>query len=163
MERQFSDDVSDIKLDDIHDVAGLFKLYLRKLPAPLIPFDSYSAFIAAGQAFGPKDQRRWAKFKELVAGSGGSGVPADERALLQRLCSFLRAVSSNHEVNKMTSDNIAIVFAPNLLRPAVETAQTMMQDMPIGISVIATFIAHCDEIFGSSGSGSGSGSAAAKK
>jgi hypothetical protein len=67
LERQFNEDAADIKLEDVHDVAGVLKLYLRKLPAPLIPFGSYADFIAAGQKFNAKDERRWARFKELVA------------------------------------------------------------------------------------------------
>jgi hypothetical protein len=39
------------------------------------------------------------------------------------------------------------VFAPNLLRPAQETANTMLYDMPIAINIIASFILHTDEIF----------------
>ena len=39
------------------------------------------------------------------------------------------------------------VFAPNLLRPKVETAQSMMTDMAAGISLISAFITHQREIF----------------
>jgi hypothetical protein len=39
------------------------------------------------------------------------------------------------------------VFAPNLIRPKVETAQTMMADMAASISVIATCIANYRDIF----------------
>lgn len=40
-------------------------------------------------------------------------------ALLKYLCRFLVHVASREEVNKMTPQNLAIVFAPNLLRPKV--------------------------------------------
>lgn len=45
------------------------------------------------------------------------------------------------------SDWSQTVFAPNLIRPKVETAQTMMADMAASISVIATCIANYREIF----------------
>lgn len=32
---------------DVHNVTGLVKMFLRELPEPLIPFNLYSAFIAA--------------------------------------------------------------------------------------------------------------------
>ena len=39
------------------------------------------------------------------------------------------------------------VFAPNLLRPAQETKSTMLNEMPIAIHIIASFILYTDEIF----------------
>jgi len=47
----------------------------------------------------------------------------------------------------MNVENIAIVFAPNLLRPAVDTPQTMLVEMPVSIGVIATFIDKFELIF----------------
>jgi len=40
-----------------------------------------------------------------------------------------------------------LVFAPNLIRPRIETPQSMLSEMPSSISVIASFIAHHQEIF----------------
>ena len=56
-------------------------------------------------------------------------------ALMLALCQFLVRVANKNQINKMTSDNIAIVFAPNLLRPKEETAQSMMNEMPTSIAV----------------------------
>ena len=39
------------------------------------------------------------------------------------------------------------MFAPNLIRPALETANTMLYDMPIAINIIASLILHIDDIF----------------
>jgi hypothetical protein len=32
---------------DVHNITGLFKLFLREMPEPLIPFELYDSFIAA--------------------------------------------------------------------------------------------------------------------
>lgn len=37
---------ADLSSEDIHNVTGLLKLWLRELPEPVIPFDMYPAFIA---------------------------------------------------------------------------------------------------------------------
>ena len=47
----------------------------------------------------------------------------------------------------MSPDNLAIVFAPNLIRPRVETPASMMAEMPSAISVIAALIAEAEQIF----------------
>ena len=42
-------------------------------------------------------------------------LPVSNRANLRYLIKFLYRLASKQEVNKMTPQNIAIVFAPNLL------------------------------------------------
>jgi hypothetical protein len=44
---------------------------------------------------------------------------------LRYLIKFLSALSRNQEVNKMTSQNIAIVIAPNLIWSQADEASTM--------------------------------------
>jgi len=132
----------EVKLTDVHDAAGVLKQYLRKLPEPLIPFSHYGEFIRVG-TLSPKDPTRNGKLRELL-----SRLPKVNFALLTYLMRFLKEVSKNSDVNKMTPDNIAIVFAPNLLRAKVETTTSMMVEMPISIGLIASFITCFDEIFG---------------
>jgi RhoGAP domain len=44
-------------------------------------------------------------------------VPSAHYASLKKLFAFLRAVADRSSVNKMTPQNLAIVWAPNLIRP----------------------------------------------
>jgi hypothetical protein len=37
----------DLTGEDIHNVAGLLKLFFRELPEPLLTFELYESFIAA--------------------------------------------------------------------------------------------------------------------
>ena len=45
---QYEEGDGEVKLEEVHDVAGVFKLYLRMLPEPLIPYAQYDAFIRVG-------------------------------------------------------------------------------------------------------------------
>ncbi len=47
------------------------------------------------------------------------GLPEANKSLTFYLCSFLREVAEHASLNKMSSDNLAMVFAPNLLRTEV--------------------------------------------
>lgn len=50
-----------------------------------------------------------------------SKLPAPNMAFLEYLMKFLRTVADKAETNMMTTKNLAIVFAPNILRPKVGT------------------------------------------
>ena len=136
-------DGTEAKLDEVHDVAGVFKLYLRMLPEPLIPYSRYDAFIRVGTLKDKsKESQRNADLRDQV-----NQLPTENYALLCSLICFLVEVAAHNGTNKMTPENLAIVFAPNLIRPAEETPNTMLYDMPIAINIIASFILHVNEIF----------------
>ena len=136
-------DGAEVRLEEVHDVAGVFKLYLRMLPEPLIPYSRYDAFIRVGALKDKaRELQRNTELREQVA-----QLPTENYALLCSLVRFLVEVSNHSGLNKMTPENLAIVFAPNLLRPAEETPNTMLYDMPIAIAIIASFLLHADEIF----------------
>merc|ERR1712137_367721 len=104
--REFSDDV------DNHVVASLVKQYLRDMPLPLIPYEHYNNFIAAA-ANTPEDTAG------LISGLQQclAALPFICRVILKYLMVFLCRVSKKSDINFMTPSNIAIVFAPNILRP----------------------------------------------
>ena len=136
-------DGAEVKLEEVHDVAGVFKLYLRMLPEPLIPYSRYDAFIRVGALKDKsKEAQRNADLRDQVM-----QLPTENYALLCSLVHFLVEVAAHHGNNKMTPENLAIVFAPNLIRPAEETPNTMLYDMPIAIHLIACFILHVTDIF----------------
>jgi hypothetical protein len=141
LERKYSGQ-EPVVLTDVHDAAGILKIYLRKLPEPLIPFSHYPAFIRAGEK--PKDPARIPLIKDLV-----TKLPTENKALLTYLMGFLKSLADNSARNKMTPENLAIVFAPNLIRPAPqnENPTSMMVEMPISIGLVATMISNHDEIF----------------
>jgi hypothetical protein len=49
-------------------------------------------------------------------------LPPAHRQLLQYICGFLNRVTEYHTENKMSADNIAICFGPNVIRDKDESA-----------------------------------------
>jgi hypothetical protein len=43
-------------------------------------------------------------------------LPVPNKALLREMMELLAYIENNSDVNKMTSSNLSIVFAPNLIR-----------------------------------------------
>jgi hypothetical protein len=67
--------------------------------------------------------------------------------LLKELCKFLNKLMQHSEENKMTSANIAICFAPNLLRMRNESLKYMMSDTPHANTLMQTLIEEFDYFF----------------
>lgn len=72
------------KLTEVHDASGLFKLYFRLLPEPLIPYQFYDRFVKVGMNKGPD---RIQQLHDLIAqlpkdniGQGNTGQKRDGAA-----------------------------------------------------------------------------------
>ncbi|XP_069373297.1 rho GTPase-activating protein 22 isoform X5 [Paralichthys olivaceus] len=107
---------------DIHTVASLLKLYLRELPEPVIPFSKYEDFLTCAQLLA-KDEEEGVQ--EL--GNQVSTLPLPNFNLLKYICKFLDEVQSHCTENKMSVQNLATVFGPNILRPKMEDPVTIME------------------------------------
>ncbi|KAN0016038.1 hypothetical protein ACTFIU_005990 [Dictyostelium citrinum] len=129
-------DLSKFNSSDIHSIAGVLKLYLRELPEPLFIWRYYSTFIKVIK--NPDHLQRALHLRMLCY-----GLPKVNRDLVLSLMVFLNKISLNNKVNKMTSQNLATVFAPNILRPQKETLNQIMEDSAYVTSIIKSFI---DEI-----------------
>ncbi|XP_070074218.1 uncharacterized protein RhoGAP102A isoform X3 [Drosophila takahashii] len=137
-----------------HDVATLLKEFLRDLPEPLLCDRLYSTFL--------KTQRIRNRRLQLEAISHLIRLlPIPHRDTLYVLLVFLAKVASHSDDiftsdgnclmvgNKMDSNNLATVFAPNILR---STQLTLPRDreqesMNDAINVVRTMINHYEEIF----------------
>ncbi len=108
----------DLTKHNVHDVAGLLKMYFREQPEPVVPLSSYAALLDAGSK--PMDEFVPAVRREILK------FPPINVECLRLLFAFLYRVAVLSEFNKMTSENLGIVFAPNLLRPAKSSEISVM-------------------------------------
>ena len=74
-------------------------------------------------------------------------LPFTHRIILKYLCKFLKRVSKSSEINKMTPANIAIVFAPNLLKPIDDDITIQIADTPLSNRLMELFVKEYDAIF----------------
>eukprot|EP00066_Takifugu_rubripes_P012410 XP_011601676.1 PREDICTED: rho GTPase-activating protein 22-like isoform X3 [Takifugu rubripes] len=107
---------------DVHTVASLLKLYIRELPEPIVPFSKYTQFLSCAQIL-PKDT----EMGTIELSKQVKSLPQVNYNLLKYICKFLDEVQSHSDDNKMSVQNLATVFGPNILRPRVEDPVTMME------------------------------------
>ncbi|XP_058854499.1 unconventional myosin-IXAa-like isoform X3 [Acipenser ruthenus] len=104
-------DVNSMNLDDynIHVIASVFKQWLRDLPNPVMTFELYEEFL---RAMGLQEK------KEIIRGvySVIDQLPRTHLNTLERLIFHLVRIALQEDTNRMSSNALAIVFAPCILR-----------------------------------------------
>ncbi|XP_073857709.1 rho GTPase-activating protein 22 isoform X23 [Macaca fascicularis] len=113
---------------DVHTVASLLKLYLRELPEPVVPFARYEDFLSCAQLLTKDEGEGTLELAKQV-----SNLPQANYNLLRYICKFLDEVQAYSNVNKMSVQNLATVFGPNILRPQVEDPVTIMEESKKGV------------------------------
>jgi len=138
------------KYMDIHDygdpytIAALLKLYLRELPEPLIPFNSYQPLIALGRVILEGKEPPMEGIKELI-----KSLPLANKTILKLLFELLSKVAGFESVNKMTPSNLAIVIAPNIMwTNKLQTTIDVINDSPPINQTASLLITQHSEIFG---------------
>ncbi|XP_030169370.1 rho GTPase-activating protein 24 isoform X1 [Lynx canadensis] len=127
---------------DVHTVASLLKLYLRELPEPVIPYAKYEDFLSCAKLLSKEEE---AGIKELA--KQVKSLPVVNYNLLKYICRFLDEVQSYSGVNKMSVQNLATVFGPNILRPKVEDPLTIMEGTVVVQQLMSMMISKHDRLF----------------
>ncbi|XP_048850839.1 rho GTPase-activating protein 24 isoform X2 [Brienomyrus brachyistius] len=107
---------------DVHTVASLLKLYLRELPEPVVPFSQYQDFLFCGKMIQADRKQGLEELRRLL-----QELPVVNFNLLQYICQFLYEVQSFSDCNKMSTQNLATVFGPNILRPKAEDPESIIE------------------------------------
>uniref|UniRef100_A0A914P7Y7 Uncharacterized protein n=1 Tax=Panagrolaimus davidi TaxID=227884 RepID=A0A914P7Y7_9BILA len=108
-----SDGSTDIKLDDNNitamNVASVIKLYLRKLPEPLLSFELYSEFLHFDTEAEPS--QIITRLQDLIA----TKLPEQNYETLKFLMIHLKRVTWFQKDNLMPAANVAAVITPSLI------------------------------------------------
>lgn len=108
-----SEQIPDLTRDsfrqDIHSVGSLCKLYFRELPNPLLTYQLYDRFSEAVSA--ATDEERLVKIHNVI-----QQLPPPHYRTLEYLMKHLSHLATFSSITNMHTKNLAIVWAPNLLR-----------------------------------------------
>ncbi|XP_029686314.1 rho GTPase-activating protein 12 isoform X15 [Takifugu rubripes] len=132
--------LQDGKWEDIHVTTGALKMYFRELPEPLFTYALFHDFVSAIKITDYK--HRVQAIKDLV-----KQLPRPNHDTMQALFKHLRKVIDHGEENRMTTQSVAIVFGPTLLRPETETFN-MAVHMVYPNQIVELILHEYENIFG---------------
>uniref|UniRef100_A0A8C6Y9I9 Rho GTPase activating protein 9 n=1 Tax=Naja naja TaxID=35670 RepID=A0A8C6Y9I9_NAJNA len=126
--------------DDVHVITGALKLFFRELPESLVPYNLKLL---------PYFKLQLSDHKEKVSKLAGliQTLPQPNRDTLHYLLQHLRRVMDHSDVNRMTTQNIGIVFGPTLLRHERDVA-SLIEDMVYQNQVVELLLTEFASIFG---------------
>ena len=130
-------DISDPDLD-INAVTSALKQYFRKLPTPLITYEVYDKLLDSTVT--TDEQNRIAYMRTAI-----NELPPHHRDCLEFLIFHLARVVERERENLMTSLNVAVVFAPTIMRP--ESIAREMSDTQAKNAAVQFLIENCQGVF----------------
>ncbi|XP_062995595.1 rho GTPase-activating protein 32 isoform X2 [Elgaria multicarinata webbii] len=144
---QIPDLTKDVYIQDIHCVGSLCKLYFRELPNPLLTYQLYEKFSDAVSA--ATDEERLVKIHDVI-----QQLPPPHYRTLEFLMRHLAHLADYCTITNMHTKNLAIVWAPNLLRSKqIESAcfsgTAAFMEVRIQSVVVEFILNHVDVLFSS--------------
>ncbi|XP_029313494.1 rho GTPase-activating protein 12b isoform X5 [Cottoperca gobio] len=133
-------DLNDSKWEDIHVTTGALKMFFRELPEPLFTYGSFEDFVEAIKCSDYK--QRVNSIEDLI-----KKLPKPNHDTMQALFEHLRRVIDHGEANRMTTQSVAIVFGPTLLRPETETGNIAVH-MVYQNQIVELILLEYESIFG---------------
>lgn len=100
-----------------HNVSSIFKKYIRDLPIPLLTYENYDQFIQLLKIENDEEEEK--KFEELL-----TKIPRENYQLLSELMNLCIQVEAKKDSNKMTCENLAVVFGMGILKHTNELKTT---------------------------------------
>ncbi|KAJ1797889.1 Rho-type gtpase-activating protein [Coemansia sp. RSA 2399] len=93
---------------DVASVTSMLKQYFRDLPNPLMTSATYNLWVQAANINPPEER---IKVYRTIADS----MPDAHAQTLRFMMMHLKRIADNQKENKMTTNNLSVVFAPNIL------------------------------------------------
>lgn len=139
----------DVYLQDIHCVSSLCKAYFRELPDPLLTYRLYDKFAEAVAV--QLEPERLVKILEVLG-----ELPTPNYRTLEFLMRHLVHMASLSAQTNMHARNLAIVWAPNLLRSKDIEASgfngtAAFMEVRVQSIVVEFILTHVDKLFGDTG------------
>ncbi|XP_077012759.1 rho GTPase-activating protein 30 isoform X2 [Tamandua tetradactyla] len=136
----------DVYLQDIHCVSSLCKAYFRELPDPLLTYRLYDKFAEAVAV--QMEPERLVKILEVLR-----ELPVPNYRTLEFLMRHLVHMASFSAQTNMHARNLAIVWAPNLLRSKDIEASgfngtAAFMEVRVQSIVVEFILMHVDQLFG---------------
>lgn len=137
----------EVYLQDIHCVGSLCKLYFRELPNPLLTYELYNKFTEATSVQG--DHEKLLHIQRVI-----KELPTPHFRTLEYLTKHLAHLATLSTETNMHTRNLALVWAPNLLRSKdIESSSgngdMAFQEVRIQQSVVEFILNHTEQIFNS--------------
>ncbi|XP_072577208.1 GEM-interacting protein isoform X3 [Vulpes vulpes] len=142
-----------------HDVSSVLKRFLQELTDPVVPFHLYDAFISLAKTLHADpghDPGTPSPSPEVIRSLKTLLVqlPDSNYSTLRHLVAHLFRVAAQFEENKMSANNLGIVFGPTLLRPpdgpgaAGAGSVTCLLDSGHQAQLVEFLIVYYEQIFG---------------
>ncbi|KAL1005686.1 hypothetical protein UPYG_G00062300 [Umbra pygmaea] len=144
----------DLEAGDFHpnDVATLLKTFLRELPEPLLTQRHFHAhlkiadmtlFDEQGNKTSVPDKERQIEALQLLF----LLLPQVNRTLLKLILDLLYHTAKQQGTNKMSANNLALMFAPHIIWPRNMTASDLKENMKKLNGGMAFLIKHSQKLF----------------
>ncbi|XP_026111040.1 rho GTPase-activating protein 31-like isoform X1 [Carassius auratus] len=135
----------EVYLQDIHCVGSLCKLYFRELPNPLLTYELYSKFTDAVSV--KEEQEQLQNIRSVI-----KELPVSHFRTLEYLTKHLAHLATLSHQTNMHARNLALVWAPNLLRSKeVEVpfcnGDIAFLEVRVQQSVVEFILNHTEQIF----------------
>ncbi|KAM6229431.1 GEM-interacting protein isoform 2-T2 [Spheniscus humboldti] len=138
-----------------HDITGVLKHFLKELSAPMLLSQLYNDLIALA-----KDLQKPGEEKLDCAGFPSdpiqsmkdllSKLPGSNYNTLRHLIAHLYRVAEKYEENKMSPNNLGIVFGPTLIRPGSgsDVSMSCLVDSGYQAQIVEFLIQNYERVFG---------------
>ncbi|XP_077185452.1 GEM-interacting protein isoform X3 [Paroedura picta] len=138
-----------------HDITGVLKHFLMTLSSPVLPYKLYDDFIALAKNL-PRPEDGAGEDSEALADAIRSTkdmlskLPATNYNTLRHLIAHLYRVSERYEENKMSANNLGIIFGPTLIHPSTgnDVSMSCLVESGYQSQLVEFLILNYEKVFG---------------